>query len=557
MSKLLKIKNSISWGLFTTLATSFVLIQPAVSNASSTPVGITSLNTTRVSATSSNGSVCDASGSNCATKNYGTGTNIKLNGFKVGTKDYSILKLVDEVRFQRVNNSQVQGKRHIYFLEKGSSNSIGSSAISTMEDAVRSDFINGGTDNVFANSEGVNFNNIERVDFLIKSGLIVKPEYANDAGFLLLERGGNDPFKIAPITGIDANGNPSSFGNLISVPVSTWGSSDLNILTNVFQNQSNWNAPRLTADVGSQNIKGVFISIASLGITANQTVYGYAVFPGDINSSHNLVGLSNFPQNTSGASGQGGLDLISSGGLFIPKNVPESAVFKPASAVNDSVTTNEDTSINGNVLTNDAGDGLIVTATGQKTLTSGAVVNINSDGTFTYNPNRKFESLEVGDTKTDSFSYTMRDSSGNVGSATVTINISGAADAPSAVNDSRETDENTIGWIPVLMNDSDPSTNKENLTITKINNTTVNGNSPIQINSGATIRVVEITDSSKHSTQGKYILEYNPTTSSSLDALNTGSNATETFSYTVSDPEGNIGQGTVTVTVDGITDPKD
>ena len=523
-------------------------------SAMAAPVGIDSLDTNSVPATASNSEVCDQNGSNCATKKYGTGNNIRLNGFRASDKDYSILQLVDEVRFQRVDNNKVKGERHIYFLETGNDNSIKSSAIFKMEDAVRSDFINGGTDNVFANDSGTNFNNIERVDFLINSGLIVKPDYVNDAGFLILERGGNDYFHIAAITEIDANGNPSKFGNLIKVDKNTWGESDINISTNVFQNQSNWNAPRLTTSLGKQKINGIFVSISSLGISSGQTVYGYALFPGDINSSNDLIGLNDFPKGTKDDSGNGGLDLISSGGLFIPKNTPPESVFKPASAIDDEITTDEDNSVNGNVLTNDIGDSLVVTTTGQKTLKSGASVTINSNGTFTYNPNNEFESLEVGDSKTDKFSYTMRDANGNTGSAVVTVTINGAADSPVAADDSRKTDEDSIKWIPVLMNDSDPNTAREKLTITEIDNTAINLNSPVKLSSGATLELFEIRDSSKHSVLGKYILKYDPTPSTSLNLLNEGQTATETFTYTVSDPEGNIDQGSATIRVDGITD---
>ena len=408
-----------------TIATGSILIQPAVSNASSIPVGIDSLDITRVNATPSTSEVCE--GGNCADKNYGTGTNIKLNGFTVGDKDYSILQLVDKVKFQRVDNDRVSGTRHIYFLETGDDNSIGSSAIFTMEDAVRSDFINGGTDNVFANNEGTNINNIERIDFLVNSGLIVKEGYVNDAGFLLLERGGNDSIKIAAIKGLDANGNPNQFGTLIDLPKSTWGDSEIGINTKVFQNQPNWNAPKLTATVNGQTINGIFVSIGSLGIDAGETIYGYALFPGDVNSSNDLVGLSDFSKNTGAGHGAGGLDLVSSGGLFTPSNLPD-PVFEPASAVNDVATTDEDTSVNGNVLTNDIGDSLTVTTTGQQTLESGALVTINSNGTFSYNPNNQFESLNDGETTTDTFLYTMRDGSGNTSSATVTITIDGITD---------------------------------------------------------------------------------------------------------------------------------
>ena len=222
--------------------------------------------------------------------------------------------------------------------------------------------------------------------------------------------------------------------------------------------------------------------------------------------------------------------------------------------MNDVITTDEDTSKNGNVLTNDIGEGLTVTSTGQKTLTSGATVNINSDGTFTYNPNSKFELLEVGDTKIDTFNYSMKDSSGNTGSATVTVTIKGVADSPVAVNDTATTDEDTDKEISVLENDSDPNTPKGNLTITKIGDSAISVGSPVTLLSGATVELILNTDSSKYSTEGKYILKYDPSPSASLNLLNKGQSKTETFTYTVSDPEKNTDQGSVSVKVEGITD---
>ena len=522
-------------------------------SAIAAPVGIDSLDYSRTNATSSSGTVCDKDGNNCSTKSFGTGTNIELDGFRVGSKDYSILQLVDKVKFQRRNNDNVSGVKHIYFLETGDDNTIKSSAIFTMQEAVRSDFINGGTDNVFANSGGVNINNIERVDFIINSGLIVEEEYVNDAGFLLLERGGNDPFKIAAITSIDANGNPDGFGDLIDVPESTWGESDINIKTSVFQNQADWDAPRLTASLGNQKINGIFVSIASLGIDAEETVYGYAVFPGDITSSNDLVGLSDFPRNTSSDSGKGGLDLISSGGLFIPEDTPPTSVFKPASAVDDDITTDEDTSVNGNVLTNDIGDSLVVTTTGQKTLDSGASVTINSDGTFTYEPNGNFESLNSGEFRSDTFVYTMKDGNNNSSSATVTVTINGTPDNPIAVDDTFRMDEDTSRRIHVLRNDSDPNSDKETLRVVQINDTPIGLDETYTLQSGAILTVKEVGRDNK-SNNGDYTLQYDPTTSNSLNLLNEGQNATETFTYTVSDLEGNTDTGSVTVTVDGVTD---
>ncbi|MGF1542265.1 MAG: Ig-like domain-containing protein [Pleurocapsa sp.] len=303
-------------------------------SGSSAPIGISSLQTQNVPATSSSVTTVGApttskwSKTDSFTMNFGTGNNRKLTGFTVGNDNYELLQLVNQVKFRRVDNNQVSGERQIFFLERGSNNNqVISSQINSMEEAVRSPYINAGTDNVFANQGGVNYNNIERVDFLIPEGTLVKSEYVDKVGFLLLERGGNDPFKIAPITAVDANGKPTEFGNLVSVPVSTWGSSGININTTVLQNDPSWSALRPSDTVGSQEIKGVFISLASLGIQTNDIIYGYALFPNDINANHDLVGLTDFPTNTSSDSGQGGLDLISSGGIFVPTGMTASQVF--------------------------------------------------------------------------------------------------------------------------------------------------------------------------------------------------------------------------------------
>lgn len=249
-------------------------------------------------------------------------------------------------------------------------------------------------------------------------------------------------------------------------------------------------------------------------------------------------------------------------------NVPQTAT-----AVADPFSISEDgdsNNISRNVITNDLGVNLsvlgvnltanqltskAVTNVGQQvTLTSGALVKLNSNGTFTYNPNGKFEDLNPGQTRLDTFSYTIKDNQNNVSTATVTMTINGEADNPVAVNDTAITDEDTIKWISVLQNDSDPNTAREDLTITKIKDTTVAVGEVVTLDSGATVKLVQRSDSSKYSTLGKYVLKYDPKPSASLNLLNEGEDKTETFTYTVSDPEGNTGQGSVNVRVTGITD---
>ena len=65
------------------------------------------------------------------------------------------------------------------------------------------------------------------------------------------------------------------------------------------------------------------------------------------------------------------------------------------------------------------------------TSTTGLVTD-NGDGTFGYDPNGAFESLAVGETATDTFTYTVTDNNGASTTNTVTITIIGTNDAPIA-----------------------------------------------------------------------------------------------------------------------------
>lgn len=114
-------------------------------------------------------------------------------------------------------------------------------------------------------------------------------------------------------------------------------------------------------------------------------------------------------------------------------------------AVNDAVTTDEDTVLNGNVFIanpstpdSDPNNDILTViqanntadVSNQITLASGALLTLNADGTFDYNPNGQFESLGTGTTATDSFTYTISDGNGGTSSATVTVTINGVNDAP-------------------------------------------------------------------------------------------------------------------------------
>ncbi|MEL6383707.1 MAG: Ig-like domain-containing protein [Cyanobacteria bacterium J06626_18] len=121
---------------------------------------------------------------------------------------------------------------------------------------------------------------------------------------------------------------------------------------------------------------------------------------------------------------------------FIEFQFEDAATNTAQIAGDDTVTTDEDTPLTGNVLTNDNdadGDPLTVTAVNGTTvsigteveLASGALLTLNADGSFSYVPNDQFEFLGVGETAIDSFDYTVSDGQG-FSTATATVTIEGA-----------------------------------------------------------------------------------------------------------------------------------
>ncbi|QEG40277.1 DUF4347 domain-containing protein [Roseimaritima ulvae] len=67
---------------------------------------------------------------------------------------------------------------------------------------------------------------------------------------------------------------------------------------------------------------------------------------------------------------------------------------------------------------------------------SGALVTLNANGSFNYDPNGAFDQLAAGETATDSFTYTVSDGNGGSDTATVSVTITGTDDAPTIVADS-------------------------------------------------------------------------------------------------------------------------
>ena len=100
---------------------------------------------------------------------------------------------------------------------------------------------------------------------------------------------------------------------------------------------------------------------------------------------------------------------------------------------------------------------------------------LNADGTISFLPNENFNG-------TASFSYTVSDGNGGIDTATVTVDVAAAADAPDAVDDSLAADSVAPVVVDVLENDSDAD--GDNLQVTSV---TQGSSGSVAINADGTL----------------------------------------------------------------------
>jgi VCBS repeat-containing protein len=99
------------------------------------------------------------------------------------------------------------------------------------------------------------------------------------------------------------------------------------------------------------------------------------------------------------------------------------------------------------------------------TLASGAIVQLNADGTYTYDPNGVYDYLNPGDSTTDQFEYQVSDGNGGVDLGTVTITINGLNDPPVAVDDAITVTEDTPFTSVVDLDANDTDLDGDALTV--------------------------------------------------------------------------------------------
>ncbi len=219
-------------------------------------------------------------------------------------------------------------------------------------------------------------------------------------------------------------------------------------------------------------------------------------------------------------------------------------------------TTDEDTVLNSSadLLANDTdpdNDPVSLAAnqpngTFRTTSSKGAVVVVNADGTFSYDPrtSTELQTLDVGEQTNDTFAYVVTDGifvNSPLSVGTVTITITGANDAPTPGNDAGfSTDEDTpfTSTGDIFANDTDPEGDPISLV-------TNNGQAFITTSAlGAAVVV---------NADGTF--SYDPSSAPGAQALDQDEMATDTFTYQVTDGRGEIGTGTVSISLTGINDP--
>ena len=177
-------------------------------------------------------------------------------------------------------------------------------------------------------------------------------------------------------------------------------------------------------------------------------------------------------------------------------------------AIDDTATTNEDTPVVINVLSNDTdpdGNSLSLTSA---TAANGLVsMNLN-DGSLTYTPDANFYG-------SDTILYSISDAHGGSSTATVSVTVNAVNFSPSAIDDAIILNENTTVNLDVLSNDTDP----DNDGLSVISATTLNGT--VSINPDNT-------------------LSYTP---------NQNFNGADSINYEISDGRGGISSATAYVSV--------
>lgn len=258
---------------------------------------------------------------------YGTGDNLKIASYTAASIVYDNFVLPDILLIRRTDN---QPFVNIWYTLNRLDNMVleidlDADEVSNADDIYQSGVLNAGYDNILVNDDDEGENTIqaqvERLDVIWYGGIVTCSP--STAVFPIIERGGNDQIKIAAITALDVNGDPSAYGTMVDIENSDWpdptnagingGRSFDDFL--ILRRQAAASVPIPLINIGvlagqsAQSLQGVAVPFSTLGVAANQIIYGFSLFAFDTNATdHTLTDISTFPTDTKAS--DSGLDLV-------------------------------------------------------------------------------------------------------------------------------------------------------------------------------------------------------------------------------------------------------
>jgi len=307
----------------------------------------------------------------------------------------------------------------------------------------------------------------------------------------------------------------------------------------------------LAAGATESNVADILKAVQYRSTSDNPTVYG---------TDTTRVYTISFTDGNNNALAGGPASLASATTLtgtitITPDNDPPTAVADAKSLTENTAT------VTGNARTNDtdlddANATLTVSAV-RFGATDGSVgsdlsgvygkLNIASGGAYIYTldtARADVQALRVGQTLTEVFTYTIKDSANQTSSATITITITGVNDGPVGVADAlNAVEDGGAVQMNVLTNDTDADSGD-----TK----TVSALAGVAL-SGGTASKAGVYGSFQITSAG--VVTYTiDNASASVQALKAGETVTDSVTYTVKDADGVDSTATVTVTVTGVND---
>ncbi len=259
-------------------------------------------------------------------RNTTTDNNLEVTSYSIGATTYSFLLDPDTLALRRLGTAT---RLSLWIEAEGNVDNTLDEIYLRPERQVperslyQANLLNIGYDNVLVNT-GTNSSNIERIDAIYRTGMLTSTP--SEAIIPVMDRGGNGVFDIAVILSLDANGDPASYGDLIAVDAGDFGTNLVTFANSVLFLQQALGEGSIPTGSSTQNLGGVGISFADLGVAANQIIYGYSLFSEDVDDAiHTLTDISTFPTDSDNSGldmGAGAVSAVSSDGNLVKANGP-------------------------------------------------------------------------------------------------------------------------------------------------------------------------------------------------------------------------------------------